>query len=140
MIVGSILLAFSIDAAWDRRLEREERIEVMSAIREDMSGTRAALADLIPGIPSSLDRTSSYRNVVIEARDIPLDSLGHLLTSTFQGFPVQPPLSSCDGAINSGRIVLLPGSVSTSVSFARCSPRERPMPPPRYTASSTRTS
>lgn len=104
VIVGSILLAFSVDAAWDRRLEREEEVELMKAIRDDMAGTRAALADVMPQIEDNLERTATYREVLVEESDIPVDSLSGLFSATFGGFRLQPPLSSYDGAINSGRI------------------------------------
>jgi hypothetical protein len=104
VIVGSILLAFSIDAAWDRSLEREERMELIRAIRDDMSGTRAEISEVMPRIEESLGQTVAYFEVLIEGTDVPVDSLSVLFGSTFHGFALQPPLSSYDGAITSGRI------------------------------------
>lgn len=104
VIVGSILLAFWIDAAWDRRLESEQRIELMRAIRADLVGTRAALSEVVPTIEASTERTRTYMEVLRDERPISLDSLSYLFDATFDGFILQPPLSSYDGAINSGRL------------------------------------
>ena len=104
VIVGSILLAFWIDAAWDRRLEGEARLQLTLALREDFVGTRAALDDVIPTVVESLTRTEAYTRALIDEQPIEPDSLRALYVATFDGFILQPPLSNYDGAITSGRL------------------------------------
>lgn len=44
VIVGSILLAFGIDAAWDRLQEREDEAEFLAALTRDMRANQAEAA------------------------------------------------------------------------------------------------
>jgi hypothetical protein len=104
VIVGSILLAFAIDAAWDRSLDRERRSELIAALRSDFVATAEQLDSVIPFVEASLRRTNRYHQGLIQELDLPLDSLRGYFNATFDGFVFQPSLSNYDGAISSGRL------------------------------------
>ena len=64
VIVVSILLAFTIDAWWDSKQERDERASVLSALRADFSNTIV-----------HLDQVHAMSGAALAASDTLLDLL-----------------------------------------------------------------
>lgn len=47
LIVGSILLAFAIDAWWEDKLERREELEILLALSDEFADNREAIAEVV---------------------------------------------------------------------------------------------
>lgn len=108
LIIGSILLAFAIDAAWDGREERQREHELLQALQFDFESNRtlldeavgmhedhraAALAFLERAAPGGVVRAGAIDDA---------DLIGLVSWHTYD-----PALGSLNSAIASGQLVLI---------------------------------
>jgi hypothetical protein len=106
VVVGSILLAFAIDAAWDARTERGEEDELVNAVLQEMGSNQAAIG-------SSLERIEADR--VLLARflgssnaslmELPADSVRELVLSLAPPFfLLEPRVGASQSLLAAGRL------------------------------------
>jgi hypothetical protein len=109
VIVGSILLAFGIDAWWGEREEAFQRTAVIDGLRSDFEAARDDLDRVIDFHLEGLQATEALMQIgadgpLTEARSARVDSLfaGVTLTASFD-----PPLGTLEALISSGDLDLL---------------------------------
>jgi hypothetical protein len=104
LVVLSILLAFAIDASWDRRQEVASRTELLRAIRADFAATDQSLDGAVEEAARLIARTGGYLEAVVEELPLPRDSLVYLLRGT-SGFAFhEPSLASYRNAVGTGNV------------------------------------
>jgi hypothetical protein len=110
VIVGSILLAFGIDAGWDARDEASRRSAVIEGLRSDFATARADL-DRVTAFHLE-GRQAAEALMRIGAGGRPLsEDLSSRVDSLFGGLAgtasFDPPLGTLEALINSGDLDLL---------------------------------
>lgn len=113
LIVVSILLAFAIDAGWDRRVEQARRLALLADLRSDFAATSAALEGAIAEGQEDLDRTDGFLRIVGEAEAVSRGSLVTLFSGVDQAVFFQPTVASYRSALSDGSIALLRSAVLT---------------------------
>lgn len=107
LIVVSILLAFAIDAWYDGRQEDGRRLELLQALRADLTATSGDLDIAIEQGGALVDRTGGFLRAVRSEEEIGIDSL----TSLFGGVGdvpfFEPTLPSYRTAVSTGTIELV---------------------------------
>lgn len=105
-IVVSILLAFGIDAWWDRRNERRLETEYLAALTTEV---RDGLTE-IRGDLRQRERLETRLAYVLSGDDIPADSLRATLRDAAIVSNVAPPTAVVDDLVSSGRLSLIRSS------------------------------
>lgn len=109
LIVGSILLAFAIDAAWDSREESSREQELLQALKVDFEHNRELLAE-------ARRAHENYRRAAVDflalsrpGTDIDPSATvpGGVMFGLVSWFTYDPALGSLDSAISSGQIALI---------------------------------
>lgn len=91
MIVGSILLAFGIDAWWEGRGERDEATDYLIALRGELEATRDELLGDQETRQGNLAAIQSLLDATADVADLTEDSVSALL-QTIWGTPrLNPP-------------------------------------------------
>jgi hypothetical protein len=107
VIVGSILLAFGIDAWWDKAQERSEERQVLSALREDFVGNR----DLLDAVLETHSTSSQiFRGFEAnpEASDTSsLESMEAVLVALYGSRTFEPFQGTLEATISSGKLELI---------------------------------
>lgn len=107
-VVLSILLAFSIDAWWDRRVERREAAEHISALRSDFLATideldrGAAVHNLRLGAAQALISVPKAETMALG-----YDSIQSLLGATVRTTTVDPYTAALNSLVGSGQLSLI---------------------------------
>jgi len=112
-IVGSILLAFAIDALWEEHLERLEEVDVLSQLHKEFSANSALIAEMKDVCTSScqaekasnhvynsIDQALSNGASTIDVPNLALDGL--IGAGTFEA---ETPV--LDGLVQSGRLAVI---------------------------------
>lgn len=107
LIVLSILLAFSIDAWWDARQEAGRRIELLEALRSDLTATREDLDRAIESGDSLLERSGGFLDAVHGGGEVSRDSLLVLFEGVSDVPFFEPTLASYRTAVATGAIELV---------------------------------
>jgi len=108
-IVGSILLAFAIDAWWDSRSDaRQERV-LLSALAQDFANAGEQLSETKSrhtGVARAGEQLLTYGEIgnVPEAER---DNVDNLVSRHFDRDTYDPPMGTVDGVLGSGKIDLL---------------------------------
>ena len=109
VIVGSILLAFAIDASWDRRQEQAETNRQLEALIQELRQTREALSTELRGVESSGEGSAAILELMRRpGRSVTPEELAAQLRKSFNvglftaAHPVLTPL------LGSGELVELP--------------------------------
>ena len=108
VIVLSILLAFGIDAWWDRQIDRREETESLDALRSDFLGTVEELnrtAVLHRGRLAAASTLLSTPEAALRA--LGPDSLGYLVSRSGWRTTIDPPVATLSGLIASGQLSLI---------------------------------
>ncbi len=104
VIVGSILLAFGIDAAWEERQERAEEQEILARLEDDMVNNRADLERANGGNERTTESFRVFLGMTPEALyDLPEDSASNLLRSLVRAVTFTP----FDGTLRTADLSLL---------------------------------
>lgn len=99
VIVASILLAFGIDALWDRYRDSVDRRELVHALELDFETTRSLLDVTISRADSLVSRGRETLLVAKRGDDLPVDSLRFLVRSFFNDITFVPALAAYDAAV-----------------------------------------
>jgi hypothetical protein len=84
VIVGSILLAFAIDAWWDVRREAESRAERLVVLEEEFADVSDRLAEAVVQMDEVTSSTRSLLTLIGPSADpVPIDSLRSLVGQMF---------------------------------------------------------
>ncbi len=107
VIVGSILLAFGIDAAWEGRQEREEERVLLASLldefeinRENLRETAQAHRNAVTGMRALLDASAS-------GPSMPTDSLGRMFGWSVVTAHYNPANGAITAMVSGGRISLV---------------------------------
>lgn len=103
LIVGSILIAFALDAWWDGRARAEEEHEALSALAEELRGSRVELDSVIAFNEQRRDGAIYF--VRLAGRDphgLPLDSLVFAFEGSGGGMTFDPSLGATEAIVSSG--------------------------------------
>jgi hypothetical protein len=121
VIIASILLAFAIDAWWDRSQESFQRAELTSALRTDFETTRGRIAESREFGEDLLARGHVILGLTRESAVLPVDSLQFLLFGFFYKIDFEPALSGYEAAVGSGALAALqvPAFVQATAEFRR---------------------
>lgn len=105
-MVGSILLAFAIDAAWDARTERREEGELVEAVLQEMGSNKAAIGSSLEGIEADrvlLARFLGSSNTSL--LELPADSVRELVLSFAPPFfLLEPRVGASESLLAAGRL------------------------------------
>jgi hypothetical protein len=106
VIVGSILLAFGIEAGWEARGERQERRAVVAALQSDFAAAREGL-DGLQANNQEIEATAEAVSAALVASSAtiavpPEDVVQLIRTPTYD-----PPLGELRSLIQSGRVSLI---------------------------------
>jgi hypothetical protein len=105
VIAGSILLAFSIDAAWERHQASAARAELVDALQLDFETTRDRLDMAILQGDSLVARGSKALRLIADGDPPPpIDSLRFLLVGFFRDLTFVPALSAYEASVGEGGI------------------------------------
>ena len=107
-IVGSILLAFAIDAWWDEQQDRRAESEILGRLHEEFTLNRAAIG--ARGTQNKVQAASVELFRLFDAnreRDEPLVVLNSLINDAMITPTVDPATPVLDGLILSGRLDLI---------------------------------
>jgi hypothetical protein len=109
VIVGSILLAFGIDAWWNERQQREEERRLLRNIHEDFTETRVAISDALEVHRQIRDDALELLEFGQSADSRPPEfpSAGRLTRVLFGVITTFPKTGALDGAMASGRLDLV---------------------------------
>ncbi len=108
MIVGSILLAFGIQAWWDGRVDRSEETESLEALHADFLGTIEELNRTAGLHRGRLDAASTLLGTPeADLQALGQDSLGYLVSRSGWRTTIDPPLATLSGLIASGQLSLI---------------------------------
>lgn len=107
VIVGSILLAFAIDAWWDGRQEDQRRRELIEALDLDFELTRTRLTEGIALADSLVTRCRGFLDLAEHSEGVSLDSMRFLALGAFFPIDFEPALAAYEGAVTTGDLGLL---------------------------------
>jgi len=108
VIVGSILLAFGIDAWWDGRGERAKEREALEALSEDFAAADSILAVRVLAIDSGRVAAQSIIDLVGPSSDSRhVDSLAVLIPRIIRRPTFQPPMGNLEALLGSGELRLI---------------------------------
>lgn len=106
LIIVSILIAFSLDAWWDDRIEQQEIRDTLHAVHVDFSSTKDELRTVV-------DANKRYIDLVTKLISLESDDIGSLDASVKSelayllptgGITFDPVLGSVDALISSGQL------------------------------------
>jgi len=106
VIVGSILLAFGIDAAWEERQDRKEEQEILRSLRDDFVANEAALSGVLGAVSGS--RIAYDRLARAEPEAIHRWAPDSVSTDGLIGVPTFDPYSgTVDALVSAGELDLI---------------------------------
>lgn len=108
-IVASILLAFGLDAAWDRHTERREEVEELSRLEAELGANIERFAAEIVGQESLIEHADSLLAILEARADVggPTTVDDGLLLALLFAPIVEPDRAALDALVSSGRIQLI---------------------------------
>lgn len=107
VIVTSILLAFSIDALWDKRQERVQRAELLAGLCSDFVTTRSLLATSLESGEMLLRHNRALQAATSGGAPVPADSLPTFVLHAVNAGAFTPATANYEAAIASGSISLI---------------------------------
>ena len=108
VIVGSILLAFGIDAAWDGMKERSEESRLLASLAEDLRTSRLEAESVISHYEETdrlLSRLQSLSDAALRA-DAP-DSITAMVNALASPRTFDPTLGTLEALISAGKMNVL---------------------------------
>ena len=104
VIVVSILLAFGLDAFWEKQQDDAAREEMARAIAADFEATRLRLDASMEDATMRVGAAAGLLRASEDAHSIPLDSLREMAETALRSRGFEPTLSAYRSAVGSGRI------------------------------------
>jgi hypothetical protein len=107
-IVISILLAFAIDAWWDKRAERNQEAALLASLHADFQASQAHLENWLEG-NRFVERTTTefLEQIRTAGRNEPISVLGEHVVGAISTPTYSPTDSTLRAAISSGQIELI---------------------------------
>jgi hypothetical protein len=120
-IVGSILLAFAIDAWWEDIQDARRQEKLVTALLLDFETTKTRLEASIEYAEALLDRTNKFFETVGSDELVSIDSLRYFGAGAFHKIDFEPALSVYEGAVATGEFGLIesPGLQESITEFNR---------------------
>jgi hypothetical protein len=120
-IVGSILLAFAIDAWWEDIQDARRQEKLVTALLLDFETTKTRLEASIEYAEALLDRTNKFFETVGSDELVSIDSLRYFGAGAFHKIDFEPALSVYEGAVATGEFGLIesPGLQKSITEFNR---------------------
>ena len=120
-IVGSILLAFAIDAWWEEVQDERRQAQLISALVVDFETTKARLMTSIERADGLVDRSERFLQAVMDDERLPITELRHLAGGALQKIDFEPSLSAYESAVATAQIRLIenPGLLEHITDFNR---------------------
>lgn len=106
-IVGSILLAFAIDAWWENVQDARRQETLLTALLLDFETTKGRLEASIEYADSLLDRTNKYFEAIGGDTPVSIDALRYFGAGAFHKIDFEPALSVYEGAVATGEFGLI---------------------------------
>ncbi len=103
-IVGSILLAFAIDAWWEDVKDARQQAKLVTALQVDFETTKARLETSIEYADSLIARTNSFFQAAYNNELVPIDSLRHFGGGALHKIDFEPAVSAYEGAVATGEL------------------------------------
>jgi hypothetical protein len=108
VITASILLAFALDAWWDRSRERVIERELVTALLTEFHSVEAELRRARSVHEARGGAATTLVNMIDEGARLPsADSLWVLLESAGRRTTIDPPSGTLSGSINAGTLTLI---------------------------------
>lgn len=104
VIVGSILLAFAIDASWERYQEALDRAELIDALQLDFQTTAERLDSVLLRADTIVDKNRAALLVATQGQRLPIDSLRALVDGFFHDITFVTNLPAYEAAVRDGGI------------------------------------
>jgi hypothetical protein len=114
VIVVSILLAFSIDAWWDRAQQKAAKAEWIAAVQFDLQTSLSQVEETIGQAEAIVGATSRLLALLSSTSTPPVDSIRHLADEMTRPIGFTPTLPGFERGFSEGRF-----SVIESVEFRR---------------------
>ncbi len=111
VIVASILLAFSIDAWWDERRDRQRESEVLVALKSDFEQNRQILQDALAFNAESLETVRYFSDQIAASRVVSTD-FDRLYARSIRVRFFQPVSATYESLISGGDIALIRSDAS----------------------------
>lgn len=102
VIVVSILLAFGVDAWWDKAQESRRQAQLETALAGEFAQTREAIAFSLETVETRLDQTRRFLEATNEPASVPVDSIQESFDAVFRAFVFESPLPVYRDASASG--------------------------------------
>ena len=99
VIVLSILLAFSIEAWWDTRLEKVQRVELLAHLHSDFSMTMGLLATSLEAHETLLIHNRALQAAASGGAPVPADSLSRFVRDALNAGGFTPAIANYEAAI-----------------------------------------
>jgi hypothetical protein len=118
VIVGSILLAFAIDAAWDQRQLRNEEQEALTALRSEFSASLEQIDRVLDIYRQDRERVALLRTSSSqELRGLPQREVSAIMLATSNIWSFDPTRGATDELVGAGRLgVLRDGALRQALS------------------------
>jgi hypothetical protein len=108
VIVASILLAFSIDAAWAQRQLRIEEREALAALEAEFSANLEQVDHIIETYLSDRARVATLRTATpAELRALSQSEVSAMMLATTNIWTFDPALGATDALVSAGRLGVL---------------------------------
>jgi hypothetical protein len=108
VIVGSILLAFGIDAWWEERQERVQEQEVLSSVRAELEENVGLVDDWFATHRRVDDAAREFLEVISDAQEGDADPVADsIIGEVIRGPTYEPVRASLDAAVSSGRMEVI---------------------------------
>ncbi len=108
VIVGSILLAFGIQALWDQRVERQVELELLASILESVEAGEAGLNAALDRMSDDESRSSRFFNAsASELASFQRDSVGGVFASLFRSNSFDVLRGPLPGVLNTAQAGLI---------------------------------
>lgn len=107
-IVGSILLAFAIDAWWADRQDRESEQVALQTLREDFEASRQELGERLQTLENSRIQFAEFQSFSPEdIEQLQQDAVDHMIAGITTGATFDPFLGTIDAMVADGRLALI---------------------------------
>ena len=117
VIVGSILLAFVLQAWWEGRQEEVRAADYMAALLEEVSANREELNATTRSTEEFMAASRAVRRLFVSGwSEVPSDSVGYLLVRAGAVNVIDPVTNTHDQLVATGDLRLLPVSVRDALS------------------------
>ena len=108
VIVASILLAFAIDASWDRRVAQRFEVELLTNLFESVEASEQALNRALDRLSVDEARTARFYNLTAsELASFPQDSVNGLSTALIRSSATQVLEGPLSGVQNTAQLGLI---------------------------------